>query len=1039
MSSFGYNKAKHKSTAWMADRFQELAMQESQLQNRWLPASIFFDILEEDEYPDERGKEEKKEFDKFNMTNFIRSIHKKHRNTMHLFDGLHDGVLMHANRVKTPSGPQQEAFFYFVTSPGTKVKKPKLGSTFQNSQLSQIRKRRRKKQQQASSVESVQPDNQTVLKDSENFNITVCSTADTEKSGQPDSKIQATGKRPKLAAVTLRLQTAWESTEFKNIFRPLGNESVEACLVRRISDLVHVNHGERHWIDIVDNHDKDGLCTPDHIFHLRHKCTLLAKIYQIALDLMGNRTTFRTCCLKAINDYRSLGYDRITSPATIELWNRWFRVNENFPCPTSRKLKEPLLFQLFPIGKQKLLEWVFDHMAELTVTTFRQHLVHTFLPFLKDEMEHALNEVYSASQVAYLERLIANPPSEGTARNWLKNLGFLYDTKKKTFYVDGHEKPEQRFSRLEFSKRYLTELEPYMRRWVQVTECEVDYWVEKKFIHPKHKEAGYQYVGEDGTTIMYEFHVDTCEYIYDTFAGPSGQFKYGGFPSVRREDKTRNPLMVWGQDESIFHQYMIKEKHWVHGPSGKRPILPKSQGATLMVSAFVSREFGFGKEISESDLLIINEARRGQKYKDGSAAIEILKSDIKPPLTESPFVQYLDVGENREGYWNYNHMIIQFEDCVDCLQEIHKGNDFIFLFDHSSGHAKKRVGGLDAAKMNVKHGGMQPRMHPSKIEKEDGYLGPFERVLEVGATQRFVWVEGDTGPFYLSDGEKEKQRFDWFESSGAIVDKTKQELSDELNENQINKIDPKKFKLAELQDLATLKGIEFTKRKETKRPGWVGAPKGLLQVLWERGWIEEKLYKKYHLYTTDAYNNPIDELSLIPLMSSCLDFAEEITELQAKAQQMEVQCLLTPKYHCELAGEGIEFAWGVAKARYRAASMEEKRSVPAFRNLVRRCLSRTDGGLPVRLIRRFSVKARAYICAYYAYETTHENGTVRTAARRAMLTEGSESQLDITPSLPPLNHQEVQKLMKKFKVHRGALDFDKGFILRCIVEIDDAS
>lgn len=329
-------------------------------------------------------------------------------------------------------------------------------------------------------------------------------------------------------------------------------------------------------------------------------------------------------------------------------------------------------------------------------------------------------------------------------------------------------------------------------------------------------------------------------------------------------------------------------------------------------------------------------------------------------------------------------------------------------------------------------------MHPSKIVKEGGYLGPFARVFEVGDIQKFVWEEDDIGPFYLSDADKEKQRYDWFESNGAIVDKTKQDLADEMNVNQIKKIDPKKFKLRELQDLATQQGLEFTKRKETKRPGWVGAPKGLLQVLWERGWIEEQRYKDYHLYTTDASKNTIAELSLIPLMSSCHDFAEEITELQANALQMEVQCLLTPKYHCELAGEGIEYAWGVAKARYRAASMEEKRSIPAFRDLVRRCLSRADGGLPVRLIRKFSVKARAYICAYYAYETTDENGTVRVAARRAMATGESERQLETTLSLPPLNHQEIQKLMKKFKVHRGALDFDNGFILRCIVEIDEA-
>lgn len=183
---------------------------------------------------------------------------------------------------------------------------------------------------------------------------------------------------------------------------------------------------------------------------------------------------------------------------------------------------------------------------------------------------------------------------------------------------------------------------------------------------------------------------------------------------------------------------------------------------------------------------------------------------------------------------------------------------------------------------------------------------------------------------------------------------------------------------------------------------------------------------------------------MIPLMSSCLDFAEEITELQAKAAEMGALCLLTPKYHCEMAGEGIEYAWGVAKARYRAVRMSEKKTLDSFRILVRKCLARSDSGLPLKVVRRFGVRARAYICAYYAYETTNENGIVMVAARRRAELEASEQEQGAhapsarpTFALPTLNYKEIQKLMKCFKVHRGALDFDKGFILRCIVEIKD--
>jgi hypothetical protein len=42
-------------------------------------------------------------------------------------------------------------------------------------------------------------------------------------------------------------------------------------------------------------------------------------------------------------------------------------------------------------------------------------------------------------------------------------------------------------------------------------------------------------------------------------------------------------------------------------------------------------------------------------------------------------------------------------------------------------------------------------------------------------------------------------------------------------------------------------------------------------------------------------------------MASCLDFEEEEkTLLQSTGREMGVLVDLTPKYHCELAGEGIQ-------------------------------------------------------------------------------------------------------------------------------------
>ena len=61
---------------------------------------------------------------------------------------------------------------------------------------------------------------------------------------------------------------------------------------------------------------------------------------------------------------------------------------------------------------------------------------------------------------------------------------------------------------------------------------------------------------------------------------------------------------------------------WV-GKDGKRPILPKTNGQSIMISAFQSREFGFGLNVTDEDITKINSLRNGKHYNDNHAAIEM--------------------------------------------------------------------------------------------------------------------------------------------------------------------------------------------------------------------------------------------------------------------------------------------------------------------------------------------------------------------------------------------------------------------------------
>jgi hypothetical protein len=179
-----------------------------------------------------------------------------------------------------------------------------------------------------------------------------------------------------------------------------------------------------------------------------------------------------------------------------------------------------------------------------------------------------------------------------------------------------------------------------------------------------------------------------------------------------------------------------------------------------MVSAILSPDTGFGLHLDPTKLAGIKFSRRGKKYVDEAAAIDVLNNAEKEDLKESPFVKYFELGANDEGYWGYNHMVLQLEDCADCLKAVHPHLQFVFLFDHSSGHSKKRRGGLDASHMNYGFGGSQPTMRNSKIDDRDGFLGPYDLILRVGMEQTMRFSPTDVGPFWVTATEKKERRLD---------------------------------------------------------------------------------------------------------------------------------------------------------------------------------------------------------------------------------------------------------------------------------------
>jgi hypothetical protein len=177
-------------------------------------------------------------------------------------------------------------------------------------------------------------------------------------------------------------------------------------------------------------------------------------------------------------------------------------------------------------------------------------------------------------------------------------------------------------------------------------------------------------------------------------------------------------------------------------------------------------------------------------------------------------------------------MVLQMEDCVDVMKVLYPNVDLLLLFDHSCGHDRQREDGLNVENMSKGYGGKQSRLHPSLIKQVDGYLGPYNRKLNQGDMQTMVFSTTDDGPFWMEAAEREKKRKDAVIPNKFVKRKcTKEELIRKLQEKGVNGTGNMK----NLQRLCRNMQISLVETTPKTQLGWEGQPKGMFQILWERG------------------------------------------------------------------------------------------------------------------------------------------------------------------------------------------------------------
>jgi hypothetical protein len=134
----------------------------------------------------------------------------------------------------------------------------------------------------------------------------------------------------------------------------------------------------------------------------------------------------------------------------------------------------------------------------------------------------------------------------------------------------------------------------------------------------------------------------------------------------------------------------------------------------------------------------------------------------------APGLRWLAVGKALDGYWTHDNTIVHTVDMIDVFDVLygkhaHKYPEWyigykcqaMFHFDWSSGHGAFKEGALNPNAISLKWGGAQTPVRDSKIEKVDGYLGPYAAMaggvdykLKVGETQSGALTNPERPPFY---------------------------------------------------------------------------------------------------------------------------------------------------------------------------------------------------------------------------------------------------------------------------------------------------
>ena len=203
----------------------------------------------------------------------------------------------------------------------------------------------------------------------------------------------------------------------------------------------------------------------------------------------------------------------------------------------------PLFLETFPEVKIELSKWAKTNITGVSCDSVAVHLREKFVPKIyKTYLDDCR---FSEEQILiqdFLQMYGLKYISHTTTWRWLRAGGFKYCDKLKNYFCDRHEDESNVKYRKEFIEDYLKH-EKRTYRWVHIEEHVAIELEKKKEIL---EDIGVKF--EKNNKQFREYHVDT----HPMFALLPKKTSFQVQPTTR-------PLMIIGQDESVFKQYLFSK------------------------------------------------------------------------------------------------------------------------------------------------------------------------------------------------------------------------------------------------------------------------------------------------------------------------------------------------------------------------------------------------------------------------------------------------------------------------------------------------